>query len=585
MRSACALLTLLLMSAAHAQEIRSLTFHHLGRASTFNAQTKTLPHANPGAPFGGALIRAVYPTFNSLWPYQYQTDHFKQRPPDLADLYYEPLMIKDPVDGTETLYPLIAKALRYSSNFSSVVFELNPDVRFQDGSSVTPADLIHSLTVRFSTSGAEGSALKKMVKAYSVGKRELRITLHVAGLSGREAIADLAQTRILRPRLHSTENGGLPVPFLATGPYRLTSVRSDRAVLDKNPNYWGRLLPVRRGLLHFQTLDFYAYSDKESMREAPINFQRIGLHDGMNDSVNPSLSKARYSTSTADNKAYGRARLHYSFNMNRPWLKDQRVRRALVLAFDFNWINAQHFASSLKRTTDPLFESALPIKGSPSRQATDWLDACRSDSQSNQTFSLNNDPPQETDHAKRLEQARNLLQEAGYGWIYGSLSNLSDPNKNIQKVRILIRDDDEFGYISDYARDLESLGFHVEISKPLDRDQFASLLSVGDYDLATHYINVTDLEGWPDLSAWNRLMPDTLSPCLKGIYDYARSQPPNEAPGAEVHQIIGRIYRDLDLSIPFGEPRLIRYAFDTHLRVPDTVPMSRVVQLGWFDKK
>lgn len=585
MRLIFALLSLSLMQTARADEIRSLTFHRLGHAVNFNTQSKTLPHANLNAPAGGALIRAVYPTFNSLWPYEYQTDHFKQRPPDLEDLYYEPLMIKDPVGGTETLYPLIAKALRYSSNFSSVVFELNPEARFQDGSVVTPSDLIHSLIVRFSTSGAEGTALKKMVKAYSVGKRELRITLHVAGLLGREAIADLAQTRILRPRLHNTGSGGLPIPFQATGPYRLTSVSSDHAVLDKNPTYWGRSLPVRRGLLHFQTLEFYAYSDKESMREAPINFQRIGPHDGMIDSVNPSLAKTLYNTSSADNNSYGRARLQYSFNMNRPWLKDQRVRHALVLAFDFNRINAQHFASSLKRTTDPLFESARPIKNPPSPQVIDGLDACHSDAQSSQTFSLTGDSPPETDHAKRLAQARSLLQEAGYGWNFGSLTNLSDPNQNIQRLRILIRDDDEFGYISDYARDLESLGFHVEISKPLDRDQFANLLGVGDYDLATTYVNVTDLEGWSKLSAWKNLMPDSLNPCLKGIYGYARFQPPNGIRGSETYQTIARIYRDLDLSIPFGEPRSIQYAFDTRLRMPDGVPMSRVVQLGWFDKK
>ena len=65
-------------------------------------------------------------------------------------------------------------------------------------------------------------------------------------------------------------------PPLGSGPYRVTAVKPGASVtLTRNPDYWGRDLPVNRGLWNFDEIRFDFYREANSQFEA---FKR-GLYD------------------------------------------------------------------------------------------------------------------------------------------------------------------------------------------------------------------------------------------------------------------------------------------------------------------
>ena len=65
-------------------------------------------------------------------------------------------------------------------------------------------------------------------------------------------------------------------PILGTGPYRVGAVKpGDSVTFTRDPNYWGRDLPINRGLWNFDTIRFDYYRDGNTHFEA---FKK-GLYD------------------------------------------------------------------------------------------------------------------------------------------------------------------------------------------------------------------------------------------------------------------------------------------------------------------
>ena len=329
------------------------------------------PWANPAAPKGGRISLGVVGSFDSLNPFV-----FKGNPAtglrfgaEGANVW-ESLMERS-LDEPFTLYGLLAETIDVADDRSAVTFRLNPAARFSDRVAVTPEDVIFS----FETLREKG--LPYMRSNYR-------------DVDGVEKV----DARTVRFRLKPTDNHELPLilglmpilpahdwkdrefeatrldPPIGSGPYRVVEVEPGaRLVLRRDPDYWAKDLPVRRGLYNADELRWDYFRDRNSMTEA---FKK-GLLDLMPES-DPGRWSATYDFPAVEDGRVvketfpldlPRGMTGFALNGRRPLFADVRVREALMRLFDFEWANRNLFWGLYERQVGYFDGSELSAYGRP----------------------------------------------------------------------------------------------------------------------------------------------------------------------------------------------------------------------------
>ena len=329
-------------------------------------------YVNPDAPKGGRLIQGVLGTFDSLNPFI------------VKGLPVPGLQIRGPVieslmargyDEPFTLYGLLARSVETDPDRTYVTFELDPRATFADGMPVTAADVIFSWQLLRDHGRPNYRAYYlKVTAARALTERSVRFDL--AGNEDRELPLILGLMPIL-PR-HAVDPERFEetslAPPLGSGPYVVAEVDAGRSVtLRRNPGYWGRDLAVNRGLWNFDTvrLDFY--------RDAGSHFEAFkkGLYD-VRTEIDPGRWETAYDFSAVRDRrvikeefAYGlpKSMMALVFNSRRAVFADVRVREAISMLFDFEWINRSFFFGRYHRTASFFEDSELSARGRPANAA------------------------------------------------------------------------------------------------------------------------------------------------------------------------------------------------------------------------
>jgi len=332
-----------------------------------------MPYANPDAPKGGRLVMSPRDgTFDSLNPlivrglavqqlrgYAYERGYV-----------YESLMVRSN-DEPFTLYGLLARSVETDDARSYVTFHIDPRARFSDGERVTADDVLFSLALlRDHGRPLHHQYYSKVAKAEALDP--LTVRFDFGGVADRELPLILGLMPIL-PR-HATDPATFEdttlAPPIGSGPYRVTDVKPGSSVtFTRNPDYWGRDLPVNRGLWNFDEIRLDYYRDANGQFEA---FKR-GLYD-----VRPEPEPLRWH----DGYDFPAARdgdvirdiiklgVPYPseflvFNTRRPLFADIRVRQALTMLFDFEWINRNYYYGLYTRAGGYFAGSDLSAYGRP----------------------------------------------------------------------------------------------------------------------------------------------------------------------------------------------------------------------------
>jgi peptide/nickel transport system substrate-binding protein len=339
-----------------------------------------LPYANPGAPKGGRLVQGVLGTFDSLNPFIVK-GLFAQgmRAPlvsgsnVISGYVVENLMARG-YDEPFTLYGLVARAIETDAQRSYVTFYLDPAAKFSDGRPVTPEDIIFSWQL-LRDKGRPNHRIyyAKVAKAEAIGARAVRFDL--AGSDDRELplilglMPVLAKHAINPDIFEETSFQGL----IGTGPYVVGEVDPGKSVtLKRNPNYWGRDLPVNRGFWNFDEIRFDYYRDPNSHLEA---FKR-GLYDARKEEDPTRWQTAYDFPAVRDGRVIKEAITNgapkpsnfFVFNTRRAIFSDIRVREAISLLFDFEWINHNYFFDLYGRAASYFDGSELSSHGRPAGQ-------------------------------------------------------------------------------------------------------------------------------------------------------------------------------------------------------------------------
>ena len=326
-------------------------------------------YVNPNASKGGALRLGVLGSFDSLNPFIVRGEPVA----GMREYVYETLLARS-FDEPFSLYGLIAESVETPEDRSWVVFQLRPEARFADGTPITPEDVLFSWSL-LKSKGRPNHRLYygKVATAEKNGERGVKFTFEGGG--DREMPLIIGLMPILPRHAISAENfekTSFEKPQ-ASGPYAVESVDPGASItFRRNPNYWGRDLPITRGQFNFDTIRIDYYRDNTAMMEA----FRKGLFDlqGDSDPIDAAKWAEAYEFPAVRDGLVKKYAFDLGvpapmsalvFNTRRPLFADKRVREALTLVFDFEWLNKTLFRSLYARTESFFDRSELSSHGRP----------------------------------------------------------------------------------------------------------------------------------------------------------------------------------------------------------------------------
>ncbi len=330
-----------------------------------------LPYANPDAPKGGKLVLGFQGTFDSLNPFNLKAGSTAQ---GLNTNVFQTLMARSR-DEPFTVYGSIARAIETDAARSYAIFRLDPRARFSDGTPITSAD------VRFSFELLREKGRPQQRVAYALVKHvetpdAATIRFDFPGVDDRELPLILALMPVLSPHSFNPatfDNASLAIP-IGSGPYRVVEVDpGEKLVLRRNKNYWAKDLPIDRGRFNFDEIEIDYYRDANALFEA----FRAGLFDFRTE-TSPMRWTTAYDFPRLKDHQVWRASLPiggpkgmegFVFNLRQPMFDDIRVREALGMMFDFEWINANFFDGLYTRTKSFFDNSELASTGRPASAA------------------------------------------------------------------------------------------------------------------------------------------------------------------------------------------------------------------------
>jgi peptide/nickel transport system substrate-binding protein len=443
-----------------------------------------LPYVNPEAPKGGALNLAYLGAFDSLNPYNVKALSTAQ---GLIGNVYQSLMTRS-ADEPFTLYGLIAKSIETNAARDKVVFHLDPAARFSDGTPITSAEVVFTFNLLKAKGRPQQRAAFSLVKAIDAPD-DWTVRYDLSGANDRELPLTLAIMPVLS-RAHTDaehfEDQTLQIP-IGSGPYRVAEVKPGQGlVLERDPNYWAKDLPISRGLNNFDRIRIDYYRDATAMFEA----FKAGLIDfRIEDDTNrwrngydfPAARDGRV-IKAAIPSGLPKGVSGFAFNTRRPPFADVRVREALASMFDFEWINANLFAGAYKRSEGFFDDSELSSIGRPASERERALLAPYPGAVRDDVMEGAWRAPVSDASGRDRAIAKSALEElaaAGYSLRNGRLVDAHDAPLAFE---ILVKNRDEERLALAYSRNLARIGVTANV-RLVDEVQFQRRRTSFDFDM------------------------------------------------------------------------------------------------------
>ncbi|MFZ5678991.1 MAG: ABC transporter substrate-binding protein [Bradyrhizobiaceae bacterium] len=443
-----------------------------------------MPYVNPDAPKGGRIIFGLLGAFDSLNPFIVKGIAVQQ----VRGYVTESLLARGH-DEPFTLYGLLAQTVETDNDRTYVTFRLNPLARFSDGKPVLAADVLFSWQL-MRDKGRPNHRLyyAKVEKAEALDERTVRFDF--GGAKDRELPLILGLMPVFPKHAIDTatfEETSL-TGLIGSGPYRVTGVRAGQSVtLTRNPDYWGRDLPINRGVWNFDEvrLDYYREANgafeafKRGLYDFRIENEPLRWHEGYD------FAAARNGEVVRDTVKPGTPQPseYLIFNTRRPVFADIRVRQALTLLFDFEWINRNYFFDLYGRSAGFFAGSELSAYTRPAdaREKTllaPYAASIRPDIMDG-SYRL---PVTDASGRDRvlLRAALTLLAQAGYQ-LDGTVLRQKASRKPLT-FEILVTTRDQERIALAYSRDLKRAGIDVSV-RAVDGVQFDQRRLAFDFDM------------------------------------------------------------------------------------------------------
>jgi microcin C transport system substrate-binding protein len=552
-------------------------------------------YVNPDALKGGDLVLNGLGTFDSLNPYL-----LKGISADgLGELVFESLLEKS-LDEPFTMYGLLADDFELAEDGLSVTFHINPKARFSSGKPVTAAD------VKFSFDTLMSKAAHPQYRVYyaDVKSAEVldRLTVRFNFRNrNRELHMIVGEIPVFSPDWvgDSAFDKLDDVKPIASGPYIVDSYDRGKYIrYTRNPDYWAKDLPVRRGMYNFDRITYKYYKDStialEAFKAGEFDFffenyskrwarSHVGLRYDSGEIIKTELPH--------QNNAGMQG---FAMNLRREKFQDVRVRKALDLAYDFEWANDHLFYNQYVRCDSYFSNSELASSGLPQGKELELLDGFRTQLPP-ELFTTVWKPPKTTppDSLRaNLRKARDLLTQAGWRVRDGVLKNDKDETFTID---VLLAQKGFDRIFAPYAHNLEKLGIDMNY-RTVDDSLYKRRIDNFDFDMVV--VSLPE-----SVSPGNELknMFHSESASMKGSRNLSGIASPvvdalvDRVIESEDRAQLVTATRALDRVLLFGEYLVPNWYIDKHriaysrkLKRPETVPlyyepMTWLLKAWWLE--
>ena len=416
-------------------------------------------YVNPAAPKGGKVTLSATGTFDNF-------NRFALRGVAAArtESLYDTLFVTSD-DEPGSYYPLIADNVRYADNFAWAEISLNPRARFHDGSPVKASDVAFTFH-KFMTEGVP----------------QFRIVYKGATLS-LFSLPVMPESFWKKHKLSDP----LSTPPLAGGPYRITDWRMGQYVVySRVKDYWAANLPVNRGRWNFDILRYDYYLDDNVAFEA----FKAGAFDLRVESsaknwatryIGKNFAKGYIVKDEHKNESAQDTRW-LAFNIQRPVFADRRVREAISLAFDFEWMNKALFYGAYSRANSYFQNTEYAARDYPKADELVLLAPLKAEVPPEVFTTVFQPPASNGDGYDRdnLLKASKLLDEAG--WHLKNQKRVDAKTGKPLSFELLLSSGGNDQWVLPFKHNLERLGITMNI-RQVDNAQITNRMRNRDYDM------------------------------------------------------------------------------------------------------
>ena len=477
-------------------------------------------------------------------------------PEGLNELVFETLAVPG-LDEAFVEYGLIAEDIALSPDGLSVTFTINKKARFSDGAPVTPHD------VKFSLDTLKSDVAHPFYQAYfhDITRAEVVDEHRVRFLfatKNRELHMVACQVPVLSRKFYSVHPFGATsmVPPIGSGPYVIDRVNIGKSISYKrNLDYWARDLNVRQGMFNFDSITFKYFKDQvvsvEAFKAHEFDFMYINIAKQWARDLSGSRFDKKEIVKDALAHSNNAGMQGFAFNTRRPLFSDRRVRKAVAMAFDFEWANMALFFNQYTRCNSFFSNSELAASDTPDKEELKILNPFR-DQLPPEVFteplaSFSTKPPDSL--RGNLRKAKKILAEAGWTVQSGRLVNNDGTPFEFE---ILLVSPSFERVMASFAKNLKKLGIKVDY-RTIDPALYARRINSFDFDMTVQTFGQSQSPGNEQRDCWHSSSADrTGSRNIIGIKDPVVDQLVDKIIYAKTRQELVAACRALDRVLWYG---------------------------------
>ena len=565
---------------------------------------KHFDYVNPDAPKGGTLVLGNPDRQTSFDKFNPFTLRGNAAPG--SGFLFESLLAGSS-DEVASAYGLLADDVQIAPDRLSATFHINPHARFSNGDPVTAADVKYSLDTLKSpqASPAFAAYFSELTRAVVVDRLTIRFDFQEPH---RELPLLAGAIPVFSPSWGAKPDGS-HIPFdqltfekpIGSGPYLIEQYDNGRTITyRRDPNYWGADLPVRVGTYNFDRIVYKLYSDDTARREA----FKAGEYDAFVEYIARSWVRRdvgkKFDSGELIKREFpqhnGTGMQGFILNTRRPLFQDVRVRKALDLALDFQWLNRQLFYNLYTRIDSYFVNTDLQATGLPSAGELALLNPWRPQLDP----AVFGPPPKQPDTdppsslRANLLEARALLEQAGWTYRDGALRNAKG-----QPFQFEILDDSSSAtsmepIVATLIRNLQKLGITATF-RTSDYAVYQKRLDAFDFDVTTIRMQDVQVPGTEEVDRYGSKSADTpgsgnligvRSPAVDAILrSLVQAQTRDQL--VDATHALDRVLLHGYYVIPQWYSAVHRVAFRRELAWPQTLPLyyapdDWITSTWWF---
>ncbi|MFB4439020.1 extracellular solute-binding protein [Enterobacter hormaechei subsp. steigerwaltii] len=479
MRVVLTLLALVSLSS-QAQTIKESTAFAVIGEPKYAVNFNHYDYVNPAAPKGGNVTLSATGTFDNF-------NRFALRGVAAArtESLYDTLFVTSD-DEPGSYYPLVAENVRYADDFSWAEIAINPRARFHDGTPVSARDVAFTFH-KFMTEGVPQFRLVyKGTTVKAIAPLTVRIELPEPNKENMLSLFSLPVMPESFWKNHKLSDP-LSTPPLAGGPYRITDWRMGQYVIySRVKDYWAATLPVNRGRWNFDTIRYDYYLDDNVAFEA---FKAGAFDLRVENSaknwatryIGKNFAKGYIVKDEHKNESAQDTRW-LAFNIQRPVFSDRRVREAITLAFDFEWMNKALFYGAYSRANSYFQNTEYAARDYPHADELVLLAPMKAELPP-EVFTRVFEPPKSDGNGfdrDNLLKASNLLDDAG--WVLKNRQRVNVQTGKPLSFELLIASGANDQWVLPFKKNLARLGVTMNF-RQVDMAQLTNRKRSRDYDM------------------------------------------------------------------------------------------------------